>query len=126
MAWNSHLLGQPNCGNQVCWQPPDSVVVEEPMTHGYRYGFLAGPNMDDTACQCTLLTMFTETAAPLPLPPTNQLTSTVALNTLAAVSHLFKIITPINVSCLHNLLQSHQNCLLMALICQGFHVGFWP
>jgi hypothetical protein len=81
---------------------------------------------DDKHDQRISLTMWTETAAPLPSPPADQLTNTVALHTLAAAPHLFKIVTPIDIDHLCDLLPSHPNRLLVTSICRSLRLGFWP
>jgi hypothetical protein len=81
---------------------------------------------DDMHDRHISLTMWMETAALLPPPLADQLTNAIALHTLATAPHLFKIITPIDVDHLHNLLQSHPNRPLITLICRGFRLGFWP
>ncbi|KAA1471911.1 hypothetical protein DENSPDRAFT_859206 [Dentipellis sp. KUC8613] len=66
------------------------------------------------------------TAAPLPSPPENELNNAAAQQTLAKYSHLFKIVTPINVDKLESLLKDHPNKPFVDSVCRGLREGFWP
>jgi hypothetical protein len=68
----------------------------------------------------------TETAPPLPRPPDNEFNNFIALKTIAENSHLFKIITPIDVDLFELYLQNHPNRPLVDSVCRGFREGFWP
>jgi len=69
---------------------------------------------------------FTEIATPLPNIPVSELLNPVPNSTLASHPHLFKIVTPVNVDKLEQLLVSHPNRPLVKSVCCGFHDGFWP
>ncbi|KIJ41550.1 hypothetical protein M422DRAFT_172191, partial [Sphaerobolus stellatus SS14] len=53
----------------------------------------------------------------LPSPPKSELTNKVMLETIDQNPHLFKIVTPINVSHLEMLLQSHPNQPYVQSVC---------
>ncbi|KIJ29249.1 hypothetical protein M422DRAFT_188756, partial [Sphaerobolus stellatus SS14] len=50
----------------------------------------------------------------------------VALETINQNPHLFKIVTPINISRFETLLQSHPNRPYVESVCRGLREGFWP
>ena len=62
---------------------------------------------------------------PLPVPPLSEF-SPDATSTLTAFPHLFKIVTPINVSVFHSLLRSHPNPSFVDSVIHGLTHGFWP
>lgn len=68
----------------------------------------------------------TETAAPLPSPPRNELRNKVARGTIAKHPDLFRITTPIKVDRFEKLLEKHPNKPFVASICRGLRKGFWP
>ena len=80
----------------------------------------------DTDRPRTLSALATETAAPLPSPPKNELRNRVARRTIAKNPDLFRIITPINVDRFEKLLKKHPNKPFVASVCRGLRNGFWP
>ena len=72
------------------------------------------------------LAAWTESVLPLPSPPANELNNTVALKTIRDNPHLFKIVTPVDIDCLEQLLTLHPNRALVHSLCSGFRDCFWP
>jgi hypothetical protein len=68
----------------------------------------------------------TETAPPVPGPPENKLHNEIGLHTICEHSHLFKIVTPVDVDLFESLLKHHPNHPLIDFVCWGFRQGFWP
>jgi hypothetical protein len=72
----------------------------------------------------------TETAAPLPSPPKNELQNKVARKTIAKYPWLFKIVTPINVDRFEKYLKKqpkkHPNPRFVNSVLRGLREGFWP
>jgi len=68
----------------------------------------------------------TETAAPLPSPPRNELRNKVALKTIAENPRLFRVTTPINVDRFEKYLKDHPNQPFAKSVCRGLRKGFWP
>ncbi|PBK94094.1 DNA/RNA polymerase [Armillaria gallica] len=62
----------------------------------------------------------------MPQPPHNELNNHVALDTIKSHLTLFHIITPINITCFRELLDSHPNQELVSSVCVGLEAGFWP
>lgn len=63
------------------------------------------------------LATWTESARPLPKVPAEEFNNTKALQTIKDNTHLFKIVTPINVDCFEELLKTHPNCPFVQSIC---------
>ena len=63
---------------------------------------------------------------PLPRPPPAEFDNIDAVSTVRDNPHLFKIITPINVTRLEELLETHPNKLFVQSMCSSFREGFWP
>lgn len=72
--------------------------------------------------------LWTETAEPLPHPPTLEFSNDIALTTIKQNPHLFKVSTPINVDRFENLLTftHHPNLPFVMSICLGLRERFWP
>jgi hypothetical protein len=70
--------------------------------------------------------LFSETAPPLPDPPSNELLSIEKWNVIQSRPHLFHITTPIRTDHFYELLASHPNRPLVGSMCKGLRVGFWP
>ena len=62
---------------------------------------------------------------PLPSPPPSEFNPS-AVSTLSSHSHLFRIVTPIDVSAFHELLRNHPNPLFVQSVIDGLTNGFWP
>jgi len=69
---------------------------------------------------------WSETASPFPRPPPSFLNDAVSNQTLKTHSHLFRVITPIDVELFERLLTPHPNPHFTASIIQGLKEGFWP
>ncbi len=95
---------RPHYTRGYLWQDPDSLNRDMPMT---------------TAT-------WTETLLPMPQPPYNELNVHVALDTIKSHPTLFHIITPINIMCFRELLDSHPNQELVSSVCVDLETGFWP
>jgi hypothetical protein len=67
-----------------------------------------------------------ETFAPIPSVPQNELSNLVALQTIQAHSDLFAIITPVKVDTFEGLLRTHPNQPLVSSVVCGLREGFWP
>ena len=72
-----------------------------------------------TAC-CTL------SDDPLPRPPPEEFENLDAITTIRDNPHLFKIITPINITRFESLLETHPNKPFVQSMCTSFREGFWP
>lgn len=72
-----------------------------------------------TAC-CTL------TDNPLPRPPPKEFANSDAITTIDRNPHLFKIVTPIDVTRFEELLDSHPNKPFVKSVCISLREGFWP
>jgi hypothetical protein len=64
--------------------------------------------------------------APLPRPPPEEFSNVDALATIRKNPHLFKIVTPINVTQFERLLESHPNKPFVQSACVSLREGFWP
>ncbi|KAJ7029248.1 hypothetical protein C8F04DRAFT_893851, partial [Mycena alexandri] len=62
---------------------------------------------------------------PLPRPPQSEYTP-VALKTLSDHSHLFRIVSPIDVDTFESLLVHHPNQPFVRSVVVGLREGFWP
>jgi hypothetical protein len=65
-------------------------------------------------------------AKPVPCPPSSIVDDLVVHSTIAALPNVFKIVTPIKVESLQNLLTSHPNQPFVNSICRALSLGFWP
>lgn len=74
----------------------------------------------------TTLALYTESMPSIPSPPENEMSNTIALDTIKNYPHLFKIVTPINIDRFQSLLTNHPNRPLVDSVCRGLHEGFWP
>ncbi|KAF9010553.1 hypothetical protein BDQ17DRAFT_1387786 [Cyathus striatus] len=69
---------------------------------------------------------FTLSASPWFSPPPEILNDPLSLSIIQNHPHLFKIVTPINVSLFEHLLLDHPNTPFTQSVCQGLREGFWP
>jgi hypothetical protein len=65
-------------------------------------------------------------AKPVPHPPSSIVDDLVVHSTITALPNIFKIVTPIKVDSLWNLLTSHPNQPFVNSICKALSLGFWP
>ncbi|KIO03784.1 hypothetical protein M404DRAFT_60351, partial [Pisolithus tinctorius Marx 270] len=63
---------------------------------------------------------------PLPRPPAEEFENTAAVDTISSNSHLFRVVTPINVDLFEELLHEHPNPTFVQSVCCGLREGFWP
>ena len=63
---------------------------------------------------------------PVPLPPSPAVFAPKFLHTIETYSHLFTIVTPINVSRLEHYLQDHPNRLFVTSVLRMMKEGTWP
>src|ERR1700683_2675263 len=68
----------------------------------------------------------TETADPLPPPPSRSELNKSAYTTIDNHLELFKIVTPINVDQFEAYLIDHPNRPYVDSVCRGLRHGFWP
>ncbi|KAF8989338.1 hypothetical protein BDQ17DRAFT_1174420, partial [Cyathus striatus] len=68
----------------------------------------------------------TLSALPWFSPPPEILNDPLSLSTIQSHPHLFKIVTPINVSLFEKFLLDHPNTPFTHSVCQGLRDGFWP
>ena len=68
----------------------------------------------------------TEIALPFASPPASELINTLVTSTLQQRPDLFKIVTPVNVSHLETLLETHPNRPFVTSLIHSLRVGFWP
>lgn len=99
--------------------PTEGVFGMEP---GYHRGFLWG----DDEKMCSPSADATLTARPVPKPPDGELNNLAAVNTIRTRPDLFKIVTPIRVDRLEELLRPHPNRPFVESILNGLREGFWP
>jgi hypothetical protein len=76
-------------------------------------------HLSPTAC-CTL------TDEPLPRPSPEEYTNKGAVATINKNPHLFKIVTPIDVTRFEELLETHPNKPFIRSVCISLREGFWP
>jgi hypothetical protein len=71
---------------------------------------------------------WTETAEPLPRPPSAEFDNKAAMNTIKENPDLFQVSTPINIDHFEILLfiANHPNLSFVKSVCQGLREGFWP
>src|SRR5260221_1709966 len=69
---------------------------------------------------------YTESAQPIPSVLQGDYRYSDITSTITTHSHLFKIVTPIQVDWLEQLLTCHPDRSLVESVCHGLHVGFWP
>ncbi|KAG1737264.1 hypothetical protein EDB19DRAFT_1637136, partial [Suillus lakei] len=70
--------------------------------------------------------LWTETAEPMPRPPSHEFSNVEALNTIKRHPSLFKVSTPIKVDVFESLLVDHPNPDFVRSVCEGLREGFWP
>ena len=99
---------------------------EEPTLKRPRYlerSVLGNPDTSplfSPTARCTL------TNAPLPRPPPDEFNNADAMSTIQNNPHLFRIVTPINVGRLEQLLATHPNGPFVNSVCVSLREGFWP
>ena len=69
--------------------------------------------------------LWTEDTLLLPSVPLEEFKNMEAINTIFSNPHLFKIVTPINISCFKELLSSHPNRSFVDSVIYGLSYGFW-
>ena len=69
---------------------------------------------------------WSETAKPLPRPPSSEFLNPFAIQTIANNPDLFQVHTPIKVDVFESLLKNHPNPLFVKSVCDGLREGFWP
>ena len=72
------------------------------------------------------LAEWSETASPLPRPPTAELELSLVNHTLLNHAHLFSVSTPIHVNKLEENLVTHPNQDFVRSVLTGLREGFWP
>jgi hypothetical protein len=65
-------------------------------------------------------------APPCPGPPRNELSNSTTSTTIYENSHLFRIVSPINVDLFEHLLSAHPNKVFIQSVCNSLRQGFWP
>ncbi|PPQ97480.1 hypothetical protein CVT26_002828, partial [Gymnopilus dilepis] len=73
-----------------------------------------------------MLSVASESFDPLPPVPDHELNNSILSTTIASNPDLFTIVTPVRISTLRNLLDSHPNQPFVNSICDGLVHGFWP
>lgn len=69
---------------------------------------------------------WSETAVPLPRPPTSEINNPAIADTLSTHSHLFSVNTPIQTDHFELLLTDHPNKPFVTSVLTGLREGFWP
>ena len=69
---------------------------------------------------------WTESARPLPRPPSSELNNPIAVSTIRNNPELFKIVTPIKIDVFETFLSAHPNQPFVRSVCLGLREGFWP
>ena len=118
----STVEAAPMSGKNVQLRPVNKLSQLWELRPKYSWDFVWRKDEPDWVTTATI----TETIAPLPGPPLNELRNQTAWSTICFYPHLFCITTPINVECFHTLLSSHPNPPLVSSVCQGLYEGFWP
>ncbi|KAH9970694.1 hypothetical protein BGW80DRAFT_1327507 [Lactifluus volemus] len=67
-----------------------------------------------------------ESAPPLPSPPSSILSDPSTVSALSDHSHLFRVVTPIKIDRFASLLSSHPNRAFVDSVINGLRNGFWP
>ncbi len=88
--------------------------------------FLRGLVWDDRDVPRCSFVDVSLTHPPVPDVPPHVRSDPVINSTLAAHSHLFKVVTPIKVDVFESLLHDHPNQPFVRSVCRGFREGFWP
>jgi len=104
-------------------------VVEQPQRiefYGMRPKYLCYNIWDPEGNIAITTAKWTQTAKPLPRPPTVQLMQPTISETISKHSHLFKIVSPIKINRFKSLLDDHPNQALVKSVCDGLKYGFWP
>ncbi len=93
----------------------------------YTRGYLWQDSPESHESSMPLMTAtWTETLLPVPAPPSNELNNVITWSTIISHPSLFCITTPINVTIFQHLLATHPSQDLVASVCNGLMVGFWP
>jgi hypothetical protein len=79
----------------------------------------------DDSSLCSPTACCTVSDNPLPRPPQEEFTID-AVSTIRNNPHLFKIVTPINVTRFEELLETHPNSSFTQSVCVSLREGFWP
>jgi len=74
----------------------------------------------------TTIADWSETATPLPRPPSSELNNPIVCQTISENPSLFQIVTPINIERFETLLSDHPNPSFVHSVCSGLREGFWP
>lgn len=83
--------------------------------HSHDYDRAPNPSADAT-----------EYATPLPSVPVSEFSHSSITRLVTEYSSFFKIVTPVRVEVLQEILKSHPNRPLVDSVCSGFKIGFWP
>jgi hypothetical protein len=70
--------------------------------------------------------MATIYAPPCPEFPSNELSNLSTLSTIHENPHLFRVVSPINLTVFKHLLSMHPNMLFVRSVCNSLKQGFWP
>lgn len=110
----------------------DRPSVKQPRTESYTERWARRPRYArdfvwaDDAVSRTTLALATECMPALPRPPTDGDWVTIASETIQSNPHLFKIVTPINLSAFRGSLVSHPNRAFVESVLTELVHGFWP
>jgi len=89
----------------------------------FRRRYLWSSTQNDSLSPAMLST---ETAPPLPSPPTHLLNDPIIQKTLVSLQGYIKVDTPFNVDRLESLLSDHPNQPFVKSVIRGLREGFWP
>jgi len=89
----------------------------------YRRGFLWSSSCVNTVSPAA---QSTDTASPLPSPPSHLVNDPIIQKTLDSLHGYVKVDTPFDVGKLETLLYDHPNQLFVKSVIRGLREGFWP
>ncbi|KAF6745782.1 hypothetical protein DFP72DRAFT_763733, partial [Ephemerocybe angulata] len=89
----------------------------------FRRGFVWSSSSKNISSPSAL---YTETAPPLPSPPSSLLDNPAYAATIAQLGDAIKVDTPFNVDALESLLTDHPNQPFVKSVMRGLREGFWP
>ncbi|KAG2742007.1 DNA/RNA polymerase [Suillus brevipes Sb2] len=103
---------------------PTKAELNESIAHGQHFKRKGVWGRGVSGCSRTAL--WTETADPLPRPPSLEFRNADAMRTIRDNPSLFSVSTPIKIDVFESLLADHPNQPFVRSVCTGLREGFWP
>ncbi|KAF5381547.1 hypothetical protein D9615_005612 [Tricholomella constricta] len=92
----------------------------------FRRGYVWSDSFSSFSENVSPAALYTETAPPLPSPPSHLLNDPAILGSLRAMESRIKVDTPFNVDKLESMLHDHPNQPFVKSVMNGLRHGFWP